>query len=143
MKKTDAEKFVEEEIKPIAEDQLKRKLILGEFAQTEKIHMNFEKVQSKIQEFTAQAQYQLSQVKNKKQKQEMMNNIQQNALNESYLEEVFGRLKAIAKGENPAIEEEHAEDKEAAENAAKAAAAAAAEIEAEAKEAEKPDEDKE
>ena len=53
----------------------------------------------------------------------MMTHIREDALNEVYMGAVFGRMMAIAKGENPAIEDP-------AEKAAKAAAAAAAELEA-------------
>ena len=78
---------------------------------------------------------QLDQIKNKKQHQEMVNNISENALNESFLGEVFGRMMSIAKGENPVIKDH---EQEAAEAAAKAAAKAAAEIEADKKADEKP-----
>ncbi len=127
MKKTDENTFIEEEIKPVAEDQLRRKLILSEFAKTEKIDMNFEKYQKTLNEMMEYMGPQLEQIKNKKQRQNMINNIHENALNESYLSEVFGRLTAIAKGENPEITDHAAE---AAEAAAKQAAEAAAEIEA-------------
>ena len=130
MKKTDADKFVEEEVKPVAEEQLKRKLILSEFAKQEKIDINFEKFQEKLKEMMDYMKPQLDQLKNKKQRREMMNNIQENALNETYLGEVFGRMMAIAKGENPAITDH---EKDAAEAAAKAAAEAGAELEAEKK----------
>ena len=130
MKKTDEAKFVEDEIKPVAEEQLKRKLILSEFAKEEKIDLNFEKFQAKAKEMMDYLKVQLDQAKNKKQRQEMINNIQENALNETYLGEVFGRLMSIAKGEDPKIVDH---EKEAAEAAAKAAAQAAAEIETEKK----------
>ncbi len=126
MKKIDEEKFVEDEIKPVAEEQLKRKLILGEFARAEKIDINFEKFQAKAKEMMEYMKPQLDQAKNKKERQAMMNNIQENALNESFLDGVFGRMISIAKGENPQITDH---EQEAAEAAAKAAAEAAAEIE--------------
>ena len=137
MKKTDEEKFVEDEIKPVAEEQLKRKLVLSEFAKLEKIDLNFEKFQAKAKEMMDYMKPQLDQVKNKKQRQEMINNIQENALNESYLSEVFGRMMSIAKGENPEIVDH---EKESAEAAAKAAAEAAAEIESEKQSEEKAEE---
>ena len=137
MKKTDEEKFVEDEIKPVAEEQLKRKLVLSEFAKLEKIDLNFEKFQAKAKEMMDYMKPQLDQVKNKKQRQEMINNIQENALNESYLSEVFGRMMSIAKGENPQIVDH---EKESAEAAAKAAAEAAAEIESEKQSEEKAEE---
>ena len=124
MKKTDEAKFIEEEVKPEAIEQLKRQHILSEFAAKEKISLNFEKYRDKFNEMMQYYGYQLSQIKNKKQREELNNSISENALNEAFLEDVFGRLMAIAKGENPPIEDP-------AEDAAKAAAAAAAEIEAE------------
>ena len=123
MKKTDEEKFIEEEIKPVAEEQLKRKLVLSEFAKEEKIDLNFEEFQKKYQELMAYMQPQLDQAKNKHDREHMMTHIREDALNEVYMGAVFGRMMAIAKGENPAIEDP-------AEKAAKAAAAAAAELEA-------------
>ena len=123
MKKTDEAKFVEEELKPDAIEQLKRRHILSEFAKNEKINLNFEKYRDKSNEMMRYFSGQLAQIKNKKQRDEMLNNISENALNEAFLEDVFGRLMSIAKGENPAIEDP-------AEAAAKAAAEAGAEIEA-------------
>ena len=134
MKKTDEEKFVEEEIKPVAEEQLKRKLMISEFAKQEKIDLNFEDFQNKYNELMAYMQPQLEKAKNKHEREHMLGHIREDALNETYMSAVFGRLMAIAKGENPAIEDP-------AEKAAKAAAAAAADIEAE-KEAEQPAEEK-
>ena len=72
----------------------------------------------------------------------MLSHIREDALNETYMTAVFGRLMAIAKGENPEIES-HDHVQEQAEEAAKAAAVAAAEIEAEnEKKADKADEQK-
>ena len=142
MKKTDEEKFIEEEIKPVAEEQLKRRLTLSEFAKQEKIDLNFEDFQKKYNELLAYMKGQLDSAKNKHEREHMMAHIREDALNETYMGAVFGRLMAIAKGENPEIES-HVHEQ--AEEAAKAAAAAAAEIEAE-KDAEKPEakaEDKE
>ncbi len=133
MKKTDEETFVEEEIKPVAEEQLKRKLIISEFAKQEKIDLKFEDFQNKYYELLTYMQPQLEQARNKHEREHLLGHIREDAMNEAYLSAVFGRLMAIAKGENPAIEDP-------AEKAAKAAAAAAADIEAE-KEAEQPAEE--
>lgn len=129
MKKTDEAKFIEDEIKPVAEEQLKRKLILSEFAKQEKVDLNFEEFQKKYNELVSYMQPQLDQTKNKHEREHMLSHIREDALNETYMGAVFGRLIAIAKGENPAIEDP-------AEKAAKAAAAAAAEIEADKKSSE-------
>ena len=75
-------------------------------------------------------QGQLESAKNKHEREHMLSHIREDALNETYMGAVFGRLMAIAKGENPEIES-HDHDHEQAEAAAKAAAEAAAEIEAE------------
>ena len=130
MKKTEEDKFIEEEIKPVAEEQLKRKLVLSEFAKTEKIDLNFEEYQKKYNELVAYMQYQLDGAKNKHEREHMLSHIREDALNETYMSAVFGRLMGIAKGENPQIES-HDHVHEQAEEAAKAAAVAAAEIEAE------------
>ena len=132
MKKTDEEKFIEEEIKPVAEEQLKRKLVLSEFAKTEKIDLNFEEFQKKYNELMSYMKVQLDAAKNKHEREHMLSHIREDALNETYMGAVFGRLMAIAKGENPAIEShEHDHVKEQAEEAAKAAAVEAAKLEAE------------
>ena len=138
MKKTDETKFIEDEVKPLAEEQLKRKLVLSEFANLEKINLNFEEFQKKYNEIMSYMQGQLESAKNKHEREHMLSHIREDALNETYMSAVFGRLMAIAKGENPEIES-HEHDHEQAEAAAKAAAEAAAEIEAEnaAEEAEK------
>ena len=133
MKKTDEKTFIEEEIKPVAEEQLKRKLIMSEFAKQEKIDLNFEDFQNKYNELLTYMQPQLEQAKNKHEREHMLGHIREDALNETYMGAVFGRLIAIAKGENPVIEDP-------AEKAAKAAAAAAADLETE-KEAEQPAEE--
>ncbi len=130
MKKTDEAKFIEDEVKPLAEEQLKRKLVLSEFANLEKINLNFEEFQNKYNEILSYMQGQLESAKNKHEREHMLSHIREDALNETYMGAVFGRLMAIAKGENPEIES-HDHDHEQAEAAAKAAAEAAAEIEAE------------
>lgn len=130
MKKTDEAKFIEDEIKPLAEEQLKRKLVLSEFAKQEKIDLNFEEFQKKYNELVSYMQRQLESAKNKHDREHLLSHIREDALNETYMGAVFGRLMAIAKGENPEIES-HDHDHEQAEAAAKAAAEAAAEIEAE------------
>ena len=136
MKKTDEETFIENEIKPVAEQQLKRKLVLGEFSKQEKINLNFEEYQKKYSEILGYMQSQLDGIKNKHEREHMLTHIREDALNETYMSAVFGRLMAIGKGENPEIDlPEHVSEQ--AEEAAKAAAAAAAELEAE-KEAEAP-----
>ncbi len=140
MKKTDEEKFIDEEIKPVAEEQLKRKLVLSEFARKEEISLNFEEFQKKYNELLGYMQPQLNNTKNKHDREHMLSHIREDALNETYMTAVFGRLMAIAKGENPEIES-HDHVQEQAEEAAKAAAVAAAEIEAEnEKKADKADE---
>jgi trigger factor len=130
MKKTDEETFINEEIKPVAEEQLKRKLVMSEFAKQEKIDLNFEEFQKKYNELVNYMKGQLDSAKNKHEREHMLGHIREDALNETYMTAVFGRLMAIAKGENPEIEN-HDHAQEQAEEAAKAAAAAAAEIEAE------------
>ena len=140
MKKTDEEKFIEEEIKPVAEEQLKRKLVLSEFAKQEKVDLNFEEYQKKYNELMGYMQGQLESVKNKHEREHMLSHLREDALNETYMGAVFGRLMSIGKGENPEIDSaDNAKDAEQAEEAAKAAAAAAAELEAE-KSSEKPEE---
>ena len=132
MKKTDEEKFVEEELKPVAEEQLKRKLVLSEFAKLEKIDLNFEEYQKKYDELVNYMEYQLDAAKNKHERDHMLSHIREDALNETYMSAVFGRLMAIAKGENPAIEShEHDHVLVQAEEAAKAAAVEAAKMGAE------------
>jgi trigger factor len=130
MKKTDEETFINEEIKPVAEEQLKRKLVMSEFAKQEKIDLNFEEFQKKYNELVNYMKGQLDSAKNKHEREHMLGHIREDALNETYMTAVFGRLMAIAKGENPEIEN-HDHTQEQAEEAAKAAAAAPAEIEAE------------
>lgn len=137
MQKKDAETFINEEIRPTAEDQLKRRLVLQEFAQKEKIGMDFEKFKAAANDISAYMQGQIMAAKTKKQRDAIQQQITNMAMNESYLSSVFGRLISIAKGENPSIEPETPADdavsteQSLAEAAAKAAAEAGAQIEAE------------
>ena len=124
MKKTDEASFIENEVKSEAIESLKRRLVLSEFAAKEKIHVSYEKYQEKAKEMMDYYGAQLKNIKNNKQRQQMISNISKNALNEAYLSDVFGRMISIAKGENPAIEEE-----DPSEANAKAAAEAGEEAE--------------
>ena len=124
MKKTDEASFIENEVKSEAIESLKRRLVLSEFAAKEKIHVSYEKYQEKAKEMMDYYGAQLKNIKNSKQRQQMISNISENALNEAYLSDVFGRMISIAKGENPAIEEE-----DPSEANAKAAAEAGEEAE--------------
>ena len=124
MKKTDEASFIENEVKGEAIESLKRRLVLSEFAAKEKIHVSYEKYQEKAKEMMDYYGAQLKNIKNSKQRQQMISNISENALNEAYLSDVFGRMISIAKGENPAIEEE-----DPSEANAKAAAEAGEEAE--------------
>ena len=124
MKKTDEASFIENEVKSEAIESLKRRLVLSEFAAKEKIHVSYEKYQEKAKEMMEYYGAQLKNIKNNKQRQQMISNISENALNEAYLSDVFGRMISIAKGENPAIEEE-----DPSEANAKAAAEAGEEAE--------------
>ncbi len=114
MKKTDEASFIENEVKENAIESLKRRLVLSEFASKEKISVNFEKYQEKAKEMMDYYGAQLKSIKNNKERKQLINNISENALNEAYLSDVFDRLIAIAKGENPEIVDPAEKNAEAA-----------------------------
>jgi trigger factor len=107
LKKTDMEKFLNEEIKPNAENQLKRRLVIEKFASEEKIQINFDKFKEAIASLEKSAAQELQLAKTKKDKAEITNRITTTAMNQTYSDAIFERLISIAKGENPAIESDH------------------------------------
>lgn len=110
LQKTDMEKFLNEEIKPNAENQLKRKLALQEFASKEKIHIDFEKFKEAVSNLEGSVAKQYQEAKTKKQKDEITNRITTSAMNQTFTDSLFSRLISIAKGENPVIESDKPEE---------------------------------
>ena len=110
LKKTDMEKFLNEEIKPNAENQLKRRLVIEKFATEEKIQINFDKFNEAIASLEKSAAKELQLAKTKKDKAEITNHITTSAMNQTYSDAIFERLISIAKGENPAIETEQSNE---------------------------------
>lgn len=104
MMKTDAEKFLNEEVRPQAESQLKRRLVIEKFARVEKIQLNFEKFKENVAALEQSAAYEYMQAKTKKAKEAITNRVTNQAMNQAFSDSIFDRLIAIAKGENPPIE---------------------------------------
>lgn len=102
--KTDPETFLNEKIRPDAENQLKRRLVIQEFARAEKIKLNFESFKEIVAALQQSAGYEYAQAKTKKAKDAIMNRITDQAMNEAFSESIFKRMIAIGKGENPEIE---------------------------------------
>lgn len=102
--KTDPETFLNEKIRPDAENQLKRRLVIQEFARTEKIKLNFESFKEIVAALQQSAGYEYAQAKTRKAKDAIMNRITDQAMNEAFSESIFKRMIAIGKGENPEIE---------------------------------------
>lgn len=120
VQKTDAEKFLNENIRPDAENQLKRRLAIQEFARIEKIRLDFEKFKGILEDMRNAAGYEYARAKTKRQKDAILNNITDRAMNQAFSDSIFDRLVAIGKGENPEIEpaKPEAEDTAADENVA-------------------------
>lgn len=112
LQKKEMETFLDEEIKPSAENKLKRKLVLQEIAEKEKIRIDFEKFKEMISQFEASSAAQYQQAKTKRQKEELTNQITTSAMNQTFNDALFSRIIAIAKGENPEIEAEAEESAE-------------------------------
>jgi trigger factor len=104
IQQTDVEKFLNEEIRPNAEAQLKKRLVIQEFAAKEKIKMNFDRFKEIFDQLQSSAAREMEGAKTKKEKQAIANYITNTAMNQSYTDSLFDRLVAIAKGENPEIE---------------------------------------
>lgn len=107
--KTDAETFLNEKIRPDAENQLKRRLVIQEFARVEKIRLNFESFKEIVAALQQSAGYEYAKAKTKKAKDAIMNRITDQAMNEAFSESIFKRMIAIGKGENPEIDPPAAE----------------------------------
>lgn len=104
IQKTDVEKILNEEIRPNAETQLKKRLAIQEFAAKEKIQVNLDKFKANVEQLQASLAKQYQEAKTKKEKQSIANYITNTAMNQAFTDTLFDRLIAIAKGENPAIE---------------------------------------
>lgn len=106
LQKKDMETFLNEEIRPGAENKLKRKLALQEIADKEKIRIDFEKFKQAVSNIEASAARQYQEAKTKKQRDELTNQITTSAMNQTFTDTLLSRIMAIAKGENPEIESE-------------------------------------
>lgn len=104
IQKTDAEKFLNENIRPDAENQLKRRLAIQEFARLEKIRLDFEKFKGILEDMRNAAGYEYAKAKTKRAKDAILNNVTDRAMNQAFSDSIFDRLIAIGKGENPEIE---------------------------------------
>ncbi len=104
LKKTDMEKFLNEEIRPNAENQLKRRLAIEKFASEEKVQINFDKFKEVVTSLEKTASNDLQSAKTKKDRAAITNQITTSAMNQTYSDAIFERMISIAKGENPSIE---------------------------------------
>jgi trigger factor len=100
----DMETYLNEEVKPNAEKQLRRKLVIEEFAKKEKIQIDLEKFKKAVGEIEQSAVGNYQRAKNKRERDAITNQITTAAMNQSFSDTLFERLVAIGKGENPEIE---------------------------------------
>ncbi len=118
MQSTDAEKFMEEEIRPVAVKRLERSLIFDELARLEDIEVDEESLQAEFGQTIMQLQsqgYDLNQVKGGQRAQkEVAQNIAMQSATQLITRRTLERIKAIATGE---IEKEEAEAAKAAKEA--------------------------
>ncbi len=98
-----------EEIKPSAENRLKRSLVLLEVLKAENIHVHAEELQTETMRLLEQLKEMLPPEEYKKTvQQENMQNLVGNVSSEMLIQNAWKRLEAIAKGE-PIVEEDHEE----------------------------------
>lgn len=114
----DMETYLNEEVKPNAEKQLRRKLVIEEFAKQEKIQIDLEKFKQAVSDIELSAAADYKRAKNKRERDQITNQITTAAMNRSFSDTLFERLIAIGKGENPEIEPKAKAPEEAAETTA-------------------------
>ena len=115
MREMDQEKFMEEEVNPVAEKRLERALIMEQIAELEKIEVSEDQLSSAFQQtlFEVQRDEQFQKlVKKKKPSQKLMESLARESANRALISQTLDRLKAIAMGEN----EEADEDKPSTDN---------------------------
>ncbi len=104
VQKKDMEAFLNEEIHPNAESQLKRRLVIQKFGAEEKINLDVEKFKQALSTFEENAANEFKRAKTKKDRDAISNYVTTNAMNQAYSDTLFERLIAIGKGENPPID---------------------------------------
>ncbi len=115
--KTDREQYIEDNVRPAAEKRLKNSLIVEKFAQSEKIEIGRDDMDSIMNE-TSQMLQMNSEAKGKKGRytKEQINSFTLGAMNCLYSEKTMDRLKKIASGELEKEELEKANAELAADN---------------------------
>ncbi len=126
MQQTDLEKFIEEEIRPVAAKRLERSLIFDELALAENIEVDEEDLQAEFGQTLIELQYQgydLNKIRGGRRAQkEIAELIAMQSANRLITRRTLERIKAIATGE---AEKEEQAAKKAARKAAKEAAGSA------------------
>ena len=109
MRELDREKFIEEEVKPVAVRRLERSLIMDQLALDEKIEVSEENLNSSFQQtwFEVQRDEQFQKMtKKNKTSQKLMETIAMESASRAMIQQTLDRLKLIATGEAPEIEVE-------------------------------------
>ncbi len=139
MRETTREKFVEEEVRPVAVKRLERSLILDEIARREKIEISEETLSASFQqtwdEFSASNEFQQAMRGKSRPPQRLIEAVFRQSANRAMLEQTLTRLKEIATGqaveaaeaENPAPARQTGKGSKKTPSAKKTASAGAAE----------------
>jgi FKBP-type peptidyl-prolyl cis-trans isomerase (trigger factor) len=102
MREMDKEKFMEEEVNPVAAKRLERALVMDQIAKLEKLEVSEENLSSAFQQtlFEVQNDEQFQKlVKKKKPSQQLMESLAQESANRAMISLTLDRLKKIAMGE--------------------------------------------
>ena len=102
MREMDKDKFIEEEVNPVAVKRLERSLIMDQVAKLEKIEVSEENLTSAFQQtlYEVQSDEQFQKLaKNKKQSQYLMESLAQESANRAMISNTLEILKKIATGE--------------------------------------------
>ena len=102
MREIDKDKFIEEEVNPVAVKRLERSLIMDQVAKLEKIEVSEENLTSAFQQtlYEVQSDEQFQKLaKNKKQSQYLMESLAQESANRAMISNTLEILKKIATGE--------------------------------------------
>jgi len=116
MREMDYEKFISEEVKPVAIRRLERSLIMDQLGVDEKIEVSEENLNSSFQQtwFEVQQDEQFQKMtKKNKPSQKLLESIAMESASRAMIQQTLDRLKLIATGDAPVIADESAKPKPA------------------------------
>ncbi|MEZ0396226.1 MAG: trigger factor [Anaerolineales bacterium] len=110
MRETTREKFIEEQVRPIAVKRLERALVLDEVIRREKIEVSKEALEASFKRtldaYAASGELQRRMGNKSKPSQQLIDALARRSFDQAMVEQTLARLKEIATGSAPAVETE-------------------------------------